>query len=84
METSTVIYLDTHVIVWLYAEKGNRLSETARRLIEESQSILISPIVMLELDFIYISVFFFCKRNGFYLSFSICVNLRNLRMKLII
>ena len=48
-----MIYLDTHVIVWLYADKGKRLSTTARRLIEESQSLLISPMVMLELDFLH-------------------------------
>lgn len=53
METPTLIYLDTHVVVWLYADRGKRLSETARRLIEESESILISPMVLLELDFLY-------------------------------
>lgn len=48
-----MIYLDTHVVVWLYGDKGRRLSASARRLIEESQSILISPMVLLELDFLY-------------------------------
>ena len=48
-----MIYLDTHVVVWLYVDKGRRLSVSARRLIEESQSILISPMVLLELDFLY-------------------------------
>jgi PIN domain nuclease of toxin-antitoxin system len=53
MEASHIIYLDTHVVVWLYADKGKRLSASARRFIEESQSILISPMVLLELDFLY-------------------------------
>ncbi len=48
-----MIYLDTHVVVWLYADGGKRLSASARRLIEESQEIFISPMVLLELDFLY-------------------------------
>jgi PIN domain nuclease of toxin-antitoxin system len=48
-----MIYLDTHVVVWLYADRGVRLSNTARRIIEESHSILISPMVLLELDFLH-------------------------------
>jgi PIN domain nuclease of toxin-antitoxin system len=48
-----VIYLDTHVIIWLYADKGERLSDSARRFLEESSTILISPMVMLELDFLF-------------------------------
>jgi PIN domain nuclease of toxin-antitoxin system len=48
-----MIYLDTHVVVWLYADKGKGLSSAARLLVEESASILISPMVLLELDFLY-------------------------------
>ena len=44
-----MIYLDTHVVAWLYAGTLNKLSTTARDLIE-SESLLISPIVQLELD----------------------------------
>jgi len=47
-----MIYLDTHVVVWLFADK-DMLSKNARRLIEESHSIFISPMVLLELDFLY-------------------------------
>lgn len=48
-----MIYLDTHVVIWIYAEKGERLSPESRRLVEESQSIAISPMVLLELDFLF-------------------------------
>ena len=45
-------YLDTHVVLWLYAQKGKGLSSKARQLIEESTSVLISPMVLLEMDFL--------------------------------
>ncbi len=48
-----MIYLDTHVVVWLYAGKGEDLSDRARQLIEASASILISPMVLLELDYLH-------------------------------
>jgi len=43
-----VIYLDTHVVVWLYAGEQTRFARTARRLIE-SEPLLISPVLLLEL-----------------------------------
>jgi PIN domain nuclease of toxin-antitoxin system len=43
-----VIYLDTHVVVWLYAGEQTRFAGTARRLIE-SEPLLISPVLLLEL-----------------------------------
>jgi PIN domain nuclease of toxin-antitoxin system len=43
-----VIYLDTHVVVWLYAGEQARLARTGRQLIE-SEPMLISPILLLEL-----------------------------------
>jgi PIN domain nuclease of toxin-antitoxin system len=43
-----VIYLDTHVVVWLYAGEHTRFTRTARRLIE-TEALLISPILLLEL-----------------------------------
>jgi len=43
-----VIYLDTHVVVWLYAGEHSRLARTARRFIE-TESLLISPVLLLEL-----------------------------------
>ncbi|MFY9987455.1 MAG: PIN domain-containing protein [Chthoniobacterales bacterium] len=43
-----MIYLDTHVVVWLYAGEHARLSRAVRRLLE-SEPLLISPILLLEL-----------------------------------
>lgn len=46
-----MIYLDTHVVVWLYAGETERLSEKAVELIENND-LLISPAVLLELQFL--------------------------------
>jgi len=48
-----MIYLDTHVVVWLYALRGEMLSQRSRQLIEESVSLLISPMVLLEMIYLY-------------------------------
>ncbi len=48
----TLIYLDTHVVVWLYAGTTDLFSRNAKRAIEEN-SLLISPMVLLELEFLY-------------------------------
>ena len=47
-----MIYLDTHVVVWLYAGKTELLSKTAVEYIEHND-LYISPIVYLELKFLY-------------------------------
>ena len=47
-----MIYLDTHVVVWLYAGDLARLSERAKELIN-AHEIYISPIVSLELQYLY-------------------------------
>ena len=47
-----MIYLDTHVVVWLYTGKVNKLSVKARELINEN-SIYISAVVRLELQYLY-------------------------------
>ena len=47
-----MIYLDTHVVVWLYAGKTELLSKTAVEYIENND-LYISPIVYLELKFLY-------------------------------
>jgi len=39
------------VILWLYLRKGEGLSGRARQLIEYEPVILISPIILLELDY---------------------------------
>lgn len=47
-----MIYLDTHALVWLYAGLVEKFSEPARGLIND-QDIYISPIVRLELQYLY-------------------------------
>ena len=47
-----MIYLDTHVVVWLYAGNTELLSKTAVEYIEKND-LYISPIVYLELKFLY-------------------------------
>lgn len=45
------MYLDTHVVVWLYAGELDRFPTSASELIEEND-LLISPAVLLELQFL--------------------------------
>lgn len=47
-----MIYLDTHVVVWLYAGLADKFSEQARELINNHE-ITISPIVRVELQYLY-------------------------------
>ena len=47
-----MIYLDTHVVVWLYAGKIERLSEQAKELIN-GHEVIISPVVRLELQYLF-------------------------------
>lgn len=47
-----MIYLDTHIIVWLYAAETERLSSTARHHINADEP-YISPMVVLELQYLY-------------------------------
>ena len=44
-------YLDTHVVVWLYEKDEDRVSPLARELIESSD-LLVSPMVLLELEYL--------------------------------
>ncbi|MDA0839286.1 MAG: PIN domain-containing protein [Planctomycetota bacterium] len=46
------IYLDTHVVVWLYAGETTKLSQVAIELINTNE-LLISPIVLLEMNYLY-------------------------------
>ncbi|MBE7439677.1 MAG: PIN domain-containing protein [Spirochaetales bacterium] len=48
---SRIIYLDTHVLVWLYADP-TLLSPPARQAVEESQ-LLCSPAAILELEYLF-------------------------------
>ncbi len=45
------VYLDTHVLVWLYAGELSLLSKRARSLIESS-NLLICPMNLLELEYL--------------------------------
>lgn len=47
-----MIYLDTHVVVWLYAGLTELFSEPIRRLINDHE-VVISPVVRLELQYLY-------------------------------
>ncbi len=46
-----MIYLDTHVVVWLYSGETDLFPSTARQLIEDNE-LLISPMVLLELQYL--------------------------------
>ena len=47
-----MLYLDTHVVAWLYAGATDRFSSTAQQLIEQNE-LLISPMVALELQYLF-------------------------------
>jgi PIN domain nuclease of toxin-antitoxin system len=47
-----VIHLDTHVVIWLYGNDRERLSEAAQSAINE-QAPSMSPMVELELAYLY-------------------------------
>ncbi len=49
---SVTAYLDTNVVVWLAEANLNRISAAAQRLLE-SEELLISPMVLLELEYLY-------------------------------
>ncbi len=47
-----MIYLDTHVVVWLYSGLTDRLSDLAKSLINDHE-LYVSPMVRLELQYLY-------------------------------
>lgn len=47
-----MIYLDTHIVVWLLTEKKESIPETSANLIR-TEDLYISPIVILELQYLY-------------------------------
>ncbi|MGK7933778.1 MAG: type II toxin-antitoxin system VapC family toxin [Microcystaceae cyanobacterium] len=47
-----MIYLDSHIVVWLYTDLTDRLSNLAKFLINENE-LYISQIVRLELQYLY-------------------------------
>ena len=46
------MYLDTHVVIWLYQKDEERISRLGRELIESSD-LLVSPMVLLELEYLF-------------------------------
>ena len=48
----TVIYLDTHAVVWLYAKELSRFTNAGLEKIEANE-LLISPMVALELEYLH-------------------------------
>ena len=47
-----MIYLDTHVVIWLYSGEVDRFSPRAVKLIE-TEDLKISPAVILETEYLY-------------------------------
>ena len=47
-----MIYLDTHIVVWLYAGLLEKFSQSIQTNLNENE-ILISPIVRLEIEYLY-------------------------------
>jgi PIN domain nuclease of toxin-antitoxin system len=52
MDRAKVVHLDTHVIIWLYEGRVERLGKAARRAIESSSPVA-SPAAVLELEFLH-------------------------------
>lgn len=50
---ASVIYLDTHVVAWLYAQGRDAVPQRVAHLLEESDDIRISPMVRLELQYLF-------------------------------
>ena len=47
-----MIFLDTHVAVWIVATETQRLSATAAAAIRASDSVVVSPVVLLEIQYL--------------------------------
>lgn len=48
-----MIYLDTHVVAWLYALGGSALPESVALRLEASEDMRISPMVRMELQYLF-------------------------------
>jgi PIN domain nuclease of toxin-antitoxin system len=48
----SIVYLDTHIVVWLYAGLTEKLTENAKRAINDRE-VLISQMVRLELQHLF-------------------------------
>jgi len=47
------LYLDTHILVWLYQDGATRLTSQGVRAVETAEQLLISPMVELELTYLH-------------------------------
>ncbi len=47
------LYLDTHVLVWLYQDGAARLTAAGAHAVESADRLLISPIVELEIAYLH-------------------------------
>lgn len=54
METDTIkrLYLDTHILIWLYQDGETRLTPQGIHAIDFAEQLLISPMVELELAYL--------------------------------
>ena len=48
----SLVFLDTHIAVWLYAGLIEKISDTAKQAIEDND-LMISPLVRLELQYLF-------------------------------
>ena len=48
----SIVYLDTHIVVWLYAGLTKKLTENAKKAIEDCD-VFISQMVRLELQYLF-------------------------------
>ncbi len=46
------VYLDTHITLWLYSGQTERLSKRAANLINRGERLGVSPVVLLELQYL--------------------------------
>ena len=47
------LYLDTHVLVWLYAQGIDGFSRQTVTLLESAADLIVSPMVLLELEYLH-------------------------------
>ena len=52
-KSDSVVFLDTHIVVWLYDALVEKLSGPARTAIERSTALRVSPMVRLELQYLF-------------------------------
>jgi PIN domain nuclease of toxin-antitoxin system len=47
-----IVFIDTHIVVWLYDAKVNKFSEEVSRILEDAE-LYVSPLVKVELQILY-------------------------------